>query len=390
MKFFNKKNNMVPFGKPIINSKEIDEVTKVLKSGIYAHGPISKQFEYEFSKFTKSKFATTVSSCTAGMHLFYFCMGIGRGDEVIVPAQTHTATAHAVELAGAKPVFIDCDIKTGNIDCNQIVKKITKKTKAICVVHFLGMPVNMSKILKIVKTYKLLLIEDCALSLGAIYNKKHTGLSGDAGVFSFYPAKHITTGEGGMIITNKKKVYEKIKISKSLGINKSFLERKTPGIYDATALGFNYRMSEIHAAIGLNQIKKLNSFLKKRKSNFNYLKNKLKFHNNLQILDQDKKNIKNSYYCLNVLLLKSLSKNRMNIIRYLKSKKIGTSIYYPQPVPRMKYYKTKYGYIKKDFKNAEQISDSCISFPVGPHLSKSQMNYLINHFLKILKTYERK
>lgn len=390
MNFFNKKNNKVPFGKPIINSKEVNEVSKVLKSGIYAHGPICQQFEYEFSKFTKSKFATTVSSCTAGMHLFYFAMGIGKGDEVIVPAQTHTATAHAVELAGAKPVFIDCDIQTGNIDCDQIIKKITKKTKAICVVHFLGMPVNMNKILKIVKTFKLLLIEDCALSLGATYNKKHTGLFGDAGVFSFYPAKHITTGEGGMIITNKKKVYEKLKISKSLGIKKSFLERKTPGIYDATALGFNYRMSEIHAAIGLNQIKKLNSFLKKRKSNFNYLKNKLKFHHSLQILDQEKKDIKNSYYCLNVLLNKPVSRNRMQIIRYLKSKKIGTSIYYPQPVPRMKYYKSKYGYVKKDYSNAENISDNCISFPVGPHLSKDQINYLIKHFFKILKIYERK
>ena len=130
------------------------------------------------------------------MHLFYFALGIGKGDEVIVPAQTHTATAHAVELVGAKPIFIDCDAKTGNIDYRKIEKKITKKTKAICVVHFLGIPVEMTKIQSIAKKNKLFVLEDCALSLGAKYNNIHTGLLGDAGVFSFYPAKHITTGEG--------------------------------------------------------------------------------------------------------------------------------------------------------------------------------------------------
>ena len=223
----------------------------------------------KFCKFTHAKFSTTVSSCTAGMHLFYFSMGIGKGDEVIVPAQTHTATAHAVELTGARPIFVDCDPKTGNIDLNKIENKITKKTKAICVVHFLGIPVDMKKINTIAKN-KLLVLEDCALSLGAKFDKKHTGLHGDAGVFSFYPAKHITTGEGGILITKNMKIFKKIKLLKSLGINKSFLERKTPGIYDATDVGFNYRMSELHASIGVEQIDKINIFLKKEKQILNF------------------------------------------------------------------------------------------------------------------------
>ena len=163
----------IPFGKPIINKNELKSVLKILKSGIYVHGPKSREFESKFKKLTNAKNAISVSSCTAGMHLIYFTLGIGKGDEVIVPAQTHTATAHAVELTGAKPVFIDCEKKSGNIDQKEILKKINKKTKAICVVHFLGTPVDLTKLKKIAKRKKIFLLEDCALSLGAKL-KKHT------------------------------------------------------------------------------------------------------------------------------------------------------------------------------------------------------------------------
>ena len=141
----------IPFGKPIVSSKEYRAVLNVLKSGKYVHGRKTEEFEELFRKFVKSKYAITVSSCTAGMHLFYFAIGLSKGDEVIVPAQTHVATAHAVELLGAKPVFVDCELETGNIDAKKIEKKITKKTKAIAVVHFLGIPADMIKIKRIAK-----------------------------------------------------------------------------------------------------------------------------------------------------------------------------------------------------------------------------------------------
>ena len=388
MNFFKIKKNKIPFGKPLIDSKEIKSVINVLKSGIYAHGPISNLFEKKFCNFTGAKYSTTVSSCTAGMHLFYFALGIGRGDEVIVPAQTHTATAHAVELAGAKPVFIDCDSSTGNIDPQKIQEKISKKTKAICVVHFLGIPVDMKKINSIAKKNKLFVLEDCALSLGASYNKVHTGLLGDAGVFSFYPAKHITTGEGGVLITKNKKILNRIKLLKSLGINKTFLERKTPGIYDAIEVGFNYRMSEIHASIGVKQIEKINKFIQKRKKNFYFLKRNLQKNKNIYILDANNQKSKNSFYCMNVILSKTLSKNRMKIIKYLNERKIGTSIYYPQPVPRMSYYKKKYGYKKNNFTNAAIISDRSISLPVGPHLTLNDLKYISENLLNSLKKFK--
>tara|TARA_B100001057_G_scaffold494399_1_gene590900 strand:+ start:882 stop:2048 length:1167 start_codon:yes stop_codon:yes gene_type:complete len=386
--FFKIKKNKIPFGKPLIDGNEIKSVMNVLKSGIYAHGPISSLFEKKFCLFTGAKYSTTVSSCTAGMHLFYFALGIGKGDEVIVPAQTHTATAHAVELVGAKPIFVDCEINTGNIDPSKIEKKISKKTKAICVVHFLGVPVDMEKINLIAKKYKLFVLEDCALSLGASFNKIHTGLLGDAGVFSFYPAKHITTGEGGVLITKNKKLFNRIKLLKSLGINKTFLERKTPGIYDVTEVGFNYRMSEIHASIGVKQIEKINNFIKKRKKNFNFLKKNLQLNKHLYILDSANQKFKNSFYCMNVVLSKKLSKNRMRIIKYLNKRNIGTSIYYPQPVPRMSFYKKKYGYKQSDFLNSSIISDRSISLPVGPHLSLSDLRYISKNLLASVKKFQ--
>lgn len=374
----------IPFGKPIIDQKEINIVTEVLKSGVYVHGPKSISFEKKFKKFTKAKNAISVSSCTAGMHLFYFSLGIGKGDEVIVPAQTHTATAHAVELAGAKPIFIDCDISSGNIDINLIEKKITKKTKAICVVHYLGIPVNMKKIMQIARKKKIYVLEDCALSLGAKYRNTHTGLIGDAGVFSFYPVKHMTTAEGGIIITNNNKLAKKLRLKKAFGINKSYSERKVAGFYDAIELGFNYRMSEIHAAIGLEQIKKLPNFLKKRKQNFQFYIKNLKDIKDIKILSSSEKFLKKSYYCLNLLLKGKLKNKKLEIINFLKKRGIGTSIYYPQPVPRMTYYKKKYGYNNSFYKNASEISDYSISLPVGPHLSKKDVLYITKNLKDIL------
>lgn len=377
-------NKIIRFATPLINFKEKNEVLKVLNSGIYSQGKKCKKFEEDFKKYTKAKFATSVNSCTSGMHLFYYSLGIGKGDEVIVPAQTHTATAHAVELTGAKPVFIDCNLEDGNIDIRKIEKKINKKTKAICVVHFLGFPVELDKLKNITRKHKIYLLEDCALSLGAKYKNIHTGLWGDAGVFSFYPTKQITSGEGGMIITNNKKIYEKVKIQKSLGVKQSFLERKIPGIYDTIDVGFNYRMSEIHAAIGIEQLKKFPLFLKIRKKNFLYLRNEIEKLNDLKILYSSRKNSTNAYYCLNILLKNKTFKQRNDLILKLKKNNIIVTVNYPQPVPRMEYYKKKYKYNKREFYNAETISDKSISLPLGPHLKKNDLRIILDNLKKIL------
>ncbi len=374
----------IPFGKPIVSSKEFRAVLDVLKSGKYVHGRKTEEFEELFRKFVKSRYAITVSSCTAGMHLFYFAIGLSKGDEVILPAQTHVATAHAVELLGAKPVFVDCELETGNIDVKQIEKKISKKTKAIVVVHFLGVPADMIKIKKIAKKHKLFILEDCALSLGAKIRGKHTGLFGDAGVFSFYPVKHITTGEGGILITNNKKISERIKSKKAFGVDKNYNQRNYPGKYDVKELGLNYRMSEIHASIGVEQIKKIKKFLKIRKRNFDFLIKKLKDIRNIKILKNKNKDFSSSNYCMSLILDKKISMKRSKIIRFLNNNGIGTSIYYPKPVPLMSYYKKKYKHKSVRFKNASIISDKSIALSVGPHISLKNLDYVSRTLKKII------
>ena len=378
----------ISFGKPLIGKEEKSAVQKVLSGNILVHGPKAREFEEIFCRFSGSPYAVSVSSCTAGMHLVYFTLGIGSGDEVLVPAQTHVATAHAVELTGAKAVFVDANSKNGNIDINKIEKLISKKTKAIAVVHYLGIPVNMYEINKIAKKYKLYVVEDCALALGSKINNKHVGLFGDVGVFSFYPVKQMTTAEGGMIISKNKMLIKNLRLKKAFGVNKTFSERKVPGSYDCITLGFNYRLSEINAAIGIEQVKKLPLFLKKRKENFKKLSSLLKESKKIEVIDTDKKLLLNSNYCLTIILKNKLSRFRLEIIKKLNNLGIGTSIYYPQPVPRMKYYQKKYGYNKNKFKNAELFSDSTICFPVGPHLNLKHMKFIGRNVIKIIKKFK--
>ena len=381
----------IPFGLPIIGMREKKIVNKVLSQPILAHGKQTKEFEEEFRKFTKAKFSLTTSSCTAGMHLFYLANNIKNDDEVILPAQTHVATAHAIEAVGARPIFVDTDNTTGNIDIKKIEKAISKKTKVITVVHFVGIPVDMVSVCKIAKKYNLLVLEDCALSLGSKIKNIHTGLWGDAGVFSFYPVKHMTTGEGGMIISKNDKIKKKLIKLKSLGINKNFLDRKTPGLYDCDSFGLNLRMSEINSAIGKVQIRKIKPILKTREKNFRYLCAKLKSISDIQVLENIQKNSKSSNYCLVALLIhKRLYKNREKIIKHLNKKGVGTSIYYPHPVPHMSFYKKKYNYSLNLFPNSKKISDKSISFPVGSHLNKKKINYIYLNLKKIVSNLTKR
>ncbi len=373
----------VPFGRPDITKKEIKAVVKVLKNPILAHGPLSHKFETLFAKFTGSKFATSVSSCTAGMHLFYLANNIKKGDEVIVTAQSHVSTAHSISITGARPVFVDCNSYNGTIDINKIKEKITKKTKAISIVHHLGNPADVQSVLKIAKKNKLLVLEDCATALGAKINKKHVGNFGNVGVFSFYPIKHMTTGEGGMVISNDKKIIEKINKLKAFGVNRNYLNRRVPGEYDANLLGLNYRMNEISAAIGIEQIQRFPKFLEIRKKNYNYLVSKIQKKNNFNIVDFKNKKFNGSYYCL-CLVVNDKRINRLEVIKKLNKKGVGTSIYYPKPIPQMSYYKKKYGYSSNNFSNAEKFSYRSIALPLGTHLKKKDLDLIANSINKVI------
>ena len=220
------------------------------------------------------------------------------------------------------------------------------------------------------------------------YNHSHhVGTIGDVGVFSFYPVKHFTTGEGGIIITKNKNLAKKLKLLRAFGVNKTFSERKK-GIYNSNYLGLNYRMSEIHAAIGCSQIKKLPNFLRQRLINFELMYKKIKYHKNIQVIKNNNETLKSSNYCLSIILKNNISKKRNEIMKKLNKKGIGTSIYYPHPVPRMNYYKNKYKYNKKNFRNASIISDNSIAFSVGPHLKQHQIIQISKIINNTLKHYE--
>ena len=309
----------------------------------------------------------------------------GPGDEIIVPAQTHVATVHAIEITGAVPVFVDCELNTGNIDINKLEEKISDKTKAISLVHFVGIPVEMDKICKIARKYKLVVIEDCALALGSFYKDKHVGLWGDVGCFSFYPVKHITTGEGGMLISKNKIIANKIASFRAFNVDREHSQRKVPGLYDVLGVGLNYRMSELQAALGCAQIDKIKKNLATRSQNFSFLKSFLLDEKDIRILDSSNKDAVNSHYCMVILLEGALAPKRNEIVLALKKYGVGCSIYYPNPVPRMSYYRKKYQIKFGEFLNSSIISDHSIALPVGPHLQKKHMKKIAELLMNVIR-----
>ena len=379
-----------PFGKPILNSSRyLKDFQSILKSGRLVHGKNIEKFENSFAKYTNAKSAISVSSCTTGMTLFYHSIGIKSGDEIILPSQTHVATAHAIMASGAKPIFIDSDKFSGNINLEKISKKITNRTKAITVVHYLGNPVDMEGVMTLAKKHSLFVLEDCALALGAKYKNKHVGLIGDAGFFSFYPVKHITTGEGGMIILNNTKYEKKLKKMRAFGYNKDLNQRSIPGFYDVDDFGFNFRMGEINAALGIRQLKDLDLFLKLRKKNYQFLSDNLKNIKNLRIIKHDyNKKFKSSFYCFTILLDNKIKHKRFEIMKKMNNSGIGTSIYYPKPVPLLKYYKKLYNQKSSNYVNAKYFSDNSICLSVGPHLTLNNIKSMVKIIKNIFKNYK--
>lgn len=382
-------HKFIPFGKPNINEKEIEAISKVMESGILVHGEYTKRFEESFSKRIGTKNAVAVSSCTAGLHLSLFVNDINAGDKVAVPAMTHVSTAHVVELQGAKPIFIDVDPETGNMNPSLLKKALNENSiKAIMPVHYLGLPCEMEEINNLAKSNNAIVIEDCALSLDGKYNGKQTGSLGDCGCFSFYPVKHMTSIEGGMVTTNNDKLSNKIKKARAFGYNKELGERSRPGIYDVDKLGFNYRMNEVEAAVGFHQIDKLDDSLKKRKQNYKIIKSHLSKFDDLFYFPEISKSSESSYYCLNIILNKKILKIRNSLQDYLKENEIGTSIHYPSAVPLFTYYKNKYGYKLGDFPVAENIGFNTLSLPLAQHVTEEdaeRIGVCISNFLKNIK-----
>ena len=362
--------NSIPFSKPDIRDSDIERVKNSIKSGWLTHGKNTHQLEHEFKKFTKAKYAVTIANCTAGLHLACLSIGLKKGDEVIVPAQTHTATAHAVEFTGAKAVFADTDLISGNILFSEIKKKINKKTKAVIIVHMAGYPCDLKKISAYCKKNKILLIEDCAHALGSTFQNKHVGNYGICGVFSFYPTKQITSGEGGVLITNDKRLYNKIKTLKAFGIDNPPEKRKKQGYYDVKYLGFNYRMTDFQAALAIGQLQRYKKLLKKRKIIAKMYEKKL-VSNKIKFVKYSKMH---SYFVFQIIL--QSKKIRDKLLLSFKKNKIGVSVHYATPVPLMSYYRNKYKINVKDFQNSKSYGDKVISLPVHSGIDNKNIEYI--------------
>lgn len=372
----------IPLCIPSIDKKEIREVEKVLQSHWLAHGPKNEEFEDRFAKYIGVKRAVSLNSCTSA--LFLAIIGQDITKEVILPSFTFVASANAVVTAGARPVFADINPGDFCIDPKEIEKKITKNTQAILVVHYAGQSCNMDKILRIAQKYNLKVIEDSAQAIGAKFKNKKTG-SWTLGCFSFFPTKNITTGEGGMVTTDDDILADKIKALASHGMATTTLSRrnsKKPWQREAIYAGFNFRMSNILAAIGVEQLKKLDGLNNQRRKASNYLTNKLSGIDEIipPLESQD------CYHTYQMYVIKlQEAKLRDKLLFKLKSHGIGASVHYDPPVHLHPYYKDNFGYKEGDLPATERISRSIITLPMFPQIKKTQIDYMVGKAKKSIK-----
>lgn len=350
-------NKLIPISKPNLGQEESDAVTKVLKSGVIAQGEEVNAFEQEWAAYTGVKFAIATSNGTTALHIALACLNIGLGDEVITTPFSFMATASSILMQRATPVFCDIDPITYNIDPKQIENQITRKTRAIMVVHLYGQPCNMNPIQEIARKYQLYIIEDACQAHGAEYHSSKVGAIGDIGVFSFYPTKNITTGEGGMLTTDNADIADKARILRNHGQ----VQR-----YRHEILGYNYRMTNIAASIGRVQLKKLDQFNQKRIKHARYYNENL---GDMILKPKIADHVKHVYHQYTIKV-----KDRSQFISYLEQNGIGYGIHYPVPIHKQPLFKQK-NYPALPI--AEEASNQVISIPVQPSLSTEDLEYIV-------------
>ena len=379
------KNNAikVPFFLPYVDSKDITEIKKAALSPFLTNGPKLDSFEQKFKKFTKSKYAVGVSNATSALYLSLKALGIKKNDEVIIPDLTFAATANSVLQTGAIPVLADINEETLNISAESIIKNISRKTKAIIPVHLAGTPCDMQKIMRIARSHSLKVIEDCAHGIGTSYNKKHVGNFGNAGCFSFYPTKNLTTIEGGMVITNDKKIADFIQLARNHGMSRSLMSRYSAGKpweYDIKDIGYNYRLDDIRSALGISQLQKLTILNKKRLIAFSYYNKGLK--NIPGLIIPNEKNFKNNSCHLYIIRITSDAKiSRDKLFYSLQKKGIGSSVHY-KPLHEFTLFRKK-GVSRNSLSVSKRIYKEILSLPMYPQLARSSQDYVIKSIKNI-------
>ena len=374
----------VPFFAPWITKVDKKAILDALDATLLTDGPKLREFESAFARFTGAKYAIGVSNATAALHLCIKSLGIGSGDEVIVPDMTFVATANAVMLSGATPVFADVENETMNISAESIRDKINSKTKAIFPVHFAGKVCDIIKIIKIAKENNLSVIEDCAHAIGARYGKKHVGNFGNAGCFSFYPTKNITTIEGGMIITNSKKIADYVSSARNHGLNRTLVQRYSSGKpwdYDMIESGYNYRLDEIRSALGLSQLGRIKKLNAQRKKIFEYYNKRLNGINGL-ITPQSSVLDDHVYHLYIMKVKKNNNVSRDELFTKLEEYGIKTTVHYKPLHMFTAFKKLK----NSNLENSEHLYEEVISLPFYPNIPKKHQDYVIDCIRKTMKS----
>ncbi|WP_394698793.1 DegT/DnrJ/EryC1/StrS family aminotransferase [uncultured Methanoregula sp.] len=360
----------IPIARPAIGQEEILAVTEVLESGMLAAGERVAQFEQKFADYCSTTHAIAINNGTAALHAALLAIDIGPGDEVIVPAFSFIATATTVSMCGAKPVFVDVNGDTYNIDPARIEERITDKTRAVIGVHLFGQPFDVDAVKKVCESRNLKLIEDAAQAHGAIYHGEKVGGLGDLGCFSFYATKNMITGEGGMVTTNSRALADRLRLTINHGQKEKYLH---------TRLGYNYRMTDLAAAIGLVQLKKLDKFNLRRRKNAEY------FNANLSVKGLVTPKVMEGtnpvYHQYVIRLTEEFPMKRQEFADYLKSKGIGSAIHYPIPIHRQPLYDTANG--PDPCPVSTRLSESVLSLPVHPLLDQKELAYICETINKV-------
>ncbi|QSF43798.1 UDP-4-amino-4,6-dideoxy-N-acetyl-beta-L-altrosamine transaminase [Paenibacillus tianjinensis] len=384
------RSHYLPYGRQFIDEADIASVVQVLQSDFITTGPAIEQFEAEIARITGAKYAVAFTSGTAALHGACFAAGIGEGDEVITTPMTFAASANCVLYQGATPVFADIDPQTYNLDPKRIREKLTKHTKAIIPVHFTGQPAELDEIHTIARENNLVVIEDAAHALGAQYKNKSIGSIGDMTMFSFHPVKHITTGEGGMITTNNPLYYEKLLQFRSHGITRNpdhMIQNHGPWYYEMQFLGYNYRLTDIQAALGISQLKKLEQFVDLRKKYAAMYNEAFRHTKTIQIPYQSNSGVSSWHLYIIALNLEQLKGSRKNIFEALLKENIGVNVHYI-PVHLLPYYQ-ELGYKQGLCPNAEQLYNRIITLPLFQGMSEQDVHDVIRAVNKVLNHYSK-
>ena len=379
--FFKDSRIKFPAYEPWISNEDKKIVNKTLEQSMLTLGPKLEQFENNFSKYSKAKYAVAVSNCTAALHLSLKALGIKENDEVIIPDLTFVADANAVLACNAKPVVADINKENFFFSISNLKKNITKRTKAIIPVHIYGQVCNIDEILDLAKDHNLKVVEDCAHAVGTFHKSKHVGTLGNTGCFSFYPTKNITTAEGGMVTTNSKEVAEKIRQLRSHGMTKSLKSRYSseyPWVFDIVEPGYNYRLDEIRAALGITQLKRIKKINELRKSASMY------YHKNLQnipgiILPDMVTDRSHSYHLYTIRVTKPFKLSRNQLYKKLKNNGIRTTVYW---MPIHEYAAYRKFAKKSNVANTAKIYDEILALPLFPNISKKHQDAVI----KVIKS----